>query len=398
MGLPFRRYAIMAYQSPRFTDLYTRSDFTHGIRIAAAPGRSCGVLRIMIFNQSNLDCSRLGGAMAAALVGALLTHTVCAETMPAVTSTWIVGGAGGWDYLALDPKTARLFISRGTRVDVLDTTSGKIIGSVANTNGVHGIAFAPNLNRGYTSNGKADSVTAFDLRSLTTIKEAPVSGHNPDAILYDPVGRHVFTFNGRSKDVSVLDADSLALVRTLQVPDKPEFAVTDGAGKIYVNIESEQGQIVVIDSSKLAVEATWQLPGCASPSGLALDNKHHRLFSVCADKVMAITDTVSGKQVGKIAVGEGPDAAAFDATHELVFSSNGEGTLTIVREETPDHYHVVRTLPTKRGARTMALDEINRKLYVVTSDFEPASAPTPDQPHPRVAPKPDTFTVLAIAY
>lgn len=336
--------------------------------------------------------------ISATLAGGFFREEARADAKASVVSTWTVGGAGGWDYLTLDPKSSRLFISRATRVDVLDTVSGKVVGSIANTNGVHGIALAPDLNRGYTSNGKGDSVTAFDLHSLSVIKEAPVGGHNPDAILYDPVGKHVFTFNGRSKDVTVLDADSLAVVRTLPVPDKPEFAVTDGAGKIYVNIESDAGQIVVIDSRKLAVEATWPLPGCASPSGLALDNKHHRLFSVCDGKVMAVTDALNGKQIAKVAIGEGPDAAAFDSTHGLAFSSNGEGTLTIVRQETPDRYRIDQTLVTKRGARTMALNETNRKAYLVTSDFDPAPAPSAEQPHPRATPKADTFTVLVVAY
>ncbi len=351
----------------------------------------------MIFNLSdNARC--IATAAAATLVGGIIFGTAYAQTKPAVVSQWTVGGEGGWDYLTLDSTGSRLFISRGTHIDVLDTSSGKSVGSIPNTSGVHGIALAPELNRGYSSNGKGDSVTAFDLHSLRFIQEAPVSGHNPDAILYDPVSKHLFTFNGRSKDVTVLDAESLAVLATLPVPDKPEFAVTDGAGKIYLNIESEPGQMVVIDSRKAAVTATWPLPGCNSPSGLALDNKHHRLFSVCDDKVMAVTDAVSGKQVAKVAVGAGPDAAAFDSSHELAFSSNGEGTLTIVREETPDRYHVEHTVPTKRGARTMALDEANRKVYLVTSDFEPAPAPTKEQPHPRAAPKAGTFTVLVIAY
>jgi DNA-binding beta-propeller fold protein YncE len=386
-----------AASSPINTDLYTRRAAPGGIKLVAAPGRFYGGLRVMIFNNSKA-AHGIAVAISATLAGGFIAGTANADAKASVVSTWNVGGAGGWDYLTLDPKTSRLFISRATRVDVLDVGSGKVIGSIANTNGVHGIALAPEFNRGYTSNGRADSVTSFDMKSLSVIKEAPVGGHNPDAILYEPVGKHVFTFNGRSKDVSVLDADSLALVSTLPVPDKPEFAVTDGAGKIYVNIESDVGQIVVINARKLAVEATWSLPGCASPSGLALDNKHHRLFSVCDGKVMAVTDAISGKQIAKVAIGEGPDAAAFDSTHGLAFSSNGEGSLTIVRQEAPDRYSVQQTLATKRGARTMALDEAGRKVYLVTSDFDPPPAPTTEQPHPRATPKADTFTVMVVAY
>jgi YVTN family beta-propeller protein len=313
-----------------------------------------------------------------------------------ITKQWPVGGAGGWDYLTLNDSGSRLFVSRGTHVDVIDTQTGKIAGSIANTNGVHGITLDEAGNRGYTSNGRADTVTAFDIKTLQTLKEAPVSGHNPDAIVYDPASKHVFTFNGRSKDVSVLDAADLKVIATLAVPDKPEFAVSDGEGQIFVNIESDQGQMVVIDTHKLAVKATWPLPGCASPSGLALDKAHHRLFSVCDGNVMAVTDALSGKQVAKVAIGEGPDAVAYDAKSARVFSSNGEGTLTVVSQESADRYGAPETITTRRGARTMALDSASGQVYLVTSNFGPAPAPTPEQPHPRPVPVADSFTVLVV--
>jgi YVTN family beta-propeller protein len=313
-----------------------------------------------------------------------------------VIQRWRMGGAGGWDYLTLDAAGDRLFVSRGNRVDVVDTRSGKIVGAIPNTNGVHGIALAEDLRRGYTSNGRADTVTMFDLGTLKTIKEAPTPGHNPDAILYEPSGKHVWTFNGRSKDVTVLDAGSLAVVRTLAVPDKPEFAVDDGEGRIFVNIESEAGQLVVLDSKQLTIRATWMLPGCASPTGLAIDRAHHRLFSVCGNKVMAVTDAVSGKQIATLTIGEGPDAAAYDARRGLVFSSNGEGTLSIFHQETPDRYRIAQSVTTQRGARTMALDSSNGKVYLVSADFDAPPAPTPEQPHPRPTPAPETFTVLAV--
>jgi YVTN family beta-propeller protein len=223
-----------------------------------------------------------------------------------------------------------------------------------------------------------------------------IAADNPDAILYEPVGRHIFTFNGKSKNVTVLDASSLAVVATLPVADKPEFAADDGKGHIYVNIESEAGQMAVIDSRKLSVERTFPLPGCASPSGLALDRLHHRLFSVCDGKTMAVTDAESGKQVARVKVGEGPDAAAYDQKRGLVFSSNGEGTLTVVRQESADRYSVQSTIPTQRGARTMALGEAKGRVYVVSADFGPPPAPTAENPHPRPVPIPDTFTVLVI--
>jgi DNA-binding beta-propeller fold protein YncE len=318
-----------------------------------------------------------------------------ASSVRKVVQRWNLGGSGGWDYLTLD-SAQRLFISRSTRVDVMNTQSGKIIGSIAGTQGVHGIALAENINRGYTSNGKADSVTVFELDSLKTIREVPVSGHNPDAIVFDPPTQRLFTFNGRSKDVTVFDSTSMSVIATLPVPDKPEFAVSDGEGRIFVNIESEHGQMVVIDSRKMTIAATWPLPGCASPSGLAIDKAHHRLFSVCDEKVMAITDAITGKQVSKITIGESPDAAAFDAQRGLVYSSNGEGTLTVVRQESADRYQVAASVETKRGARTMALDPSSGRIYLVTADFGAAPPATAEQPHPRPAQLPDTFTVLVV--
>jgi YVTN family beta-propeller protein len=279
---------------------------------------------------------------------------------------------------------------------VVDTGSGKVIGTIPNTLGVHGIALAEDLKRGYASNGKADSVTVFDLETLQVIREVKLAAHNPDAILYEPVGKHVFTFNGKSKDVTVLDASSLAVVATFAVPDKPEFAVDGGDGRIYVNIESEAGQVAVIDSRKLSIERIFPLPGCASPSGLAIDKAHHRLFSVCDGKTMAITDAASGRQVARVPIGEGPDAAAFDAKRGLAFSSNGDGTLTVVRQQSADAYAVQATVPTQRGARTMALDAAGGKIYLVSADFGPPPAATPEQPHPRPVPLPDSFTVLVV--
>jgi len=313
----------------------------------------------------------------------------------AVLQHWKLGGAGGWDYIAVDAK-GRLFISRSTRVDVVSVESGKLIGSIPDTEGVHGIAFAPGLNRGFTSNGRANSVTAFDLDTLKVIKEAKVSGRNPDAILYEPTGKHVFTFNGASKDVTVLDASSLAVIATIPVPDKPEFAALDGRGQIFVNIESDPGQMLVIDAQKLTVKSTWPLPGCNSPSGLALDGTHQRLFSVCDGKVMAVTDAVNGKQVALVPIGEHPDAAGYDQKRGLVYSSNGDGTLSVVRQDSADRYSVVQTLPTQRGARTMALDAATGKVYLVTSDFGPAPPATAEQPHPRPAMLPDSFVVLVV--
>lgn len=333
-------------------------------------------------------------------LGAGFTTAVIADAAAApnfeVLQHWKLGGAGGWDYLTADSAKQRLFISRATHVDVVSLESGKLIGSIPNTEGVHGIALAPALNRGFTSNGRANTVTVFDLDTLKVIQEAKVSGRNPDAILYEPSGKHVFTFNGASKDVTVLDASSLAVVATIPVPDKPEFAVQDGRGRIFVNIESDPGQMVVIDTQKLAVKSTWPLPGCNSPSGLAIDSAHRRLFSVCDGKVMAVTNAVSGKQAALVPIGEHPDAAGYNKKRGLAFSSNGEGTLSVVHEDSPDSYTVVQTLATQRGARTMALDEATGNVYLVTADFGPAPPATAEQPHPRPALIPDSFVVLVV--
>jgi len=313
-----------------------------------------------------------------------------------VLQRWKIGGEGSWDYLTFDPSSKHLFVSRSTRVDVLDTGSGKPLGSIRNTQGVHGIALARELNRGYTSNGRANTVTMFDLRTLKTLQEAKVSGRNPDSILYDPVSKNLFTFNGASKDVTVLDATTLAIVATIAVPDKPEFSVTDGRGRIYVNIESDPGQLFVIDSRTLKKQSLWPLPGCDSPSGLALDSIRHRLFSVCDNQVMAITDAVTGKQVARVTIGDGPDAAAYDAKRGMVYSSNGAGTLTVVHQDSADHYTVADTLPTQRSARTMALDPATGKIYLAAAEFGAPPAATPEQPHPRPTPVANSFVILTV--
>jgi len=314
-----------------------------------------------------------------------------------IAETWTLGGTGGWDYLTMDSPKERLFITRGDHVDVVSTSSGKIIGTIAGTAGVHGVALVPELKRGYTSNGKANSVTEFDYDTLAVIREVPVPGENPDAILYEPTSHRLFTFNGRSKDAVVLDANTLGVLGKIPVPDKPEFAVADGNGRIYLNIESEAGQMLAIDAAKMTVAATWALPGCSSPSGISMDRATGHVFSVCDGKVMVVTDSKTGKQVQKLSIGEGPDATAFDAKRGLAFSSNGEGTLSVVGTDKAGKYTVTQTLKTQRGARTMALDETTGRVYLVTADFGPTPAATAEQPRPRPAQIPGTFRVLVVA-
>jgi YVTN family beta-propeller protein len=297
----------------------------------------------------------------------------------------------------LDASGRRLFVTRDNRVDVIDTQSGALVGSIADTAGAHGVAFAPQLNRGYISNGRAASVTVFDLDTLQSLATAKTSGSNPDAIVFEPVGNHVLTFNGASSNASVLDATTLAEVATIALPDKPEFAVADGAGRVFVNIESEMGQLVVIDARTLTVISTWQLPGCTRPTGLALDRMHGRLFSVCRDKHLAVTDAVSGRSIASVAIGEHPDAAAFDAGLGLVFSSNGDGTLSVIQQDDDDHYRVLQTVPTQMSARTMALDPASHRIYLVAADFGPTPQTSAAEPRPRPPMLPNSFSVLVAA-
>jgi YVTN family beta-propeller protein len=282
----------------------------------------------------------------------------------AVQQRWDLGPASHWDYLAIDQQRKRLFVTRGDHVQVLDLASGKPVGEISRTDGVHGVAFAPDLKLGFTSNGRAGSVTVFDLDTLQVKGEWKVAGANPDAILYDPATRKLYTFNGKSGDVSVFDAASGKPLATIPVGGKPEFAVTDGK-RIYVNIE-DKAEIVAIDAGADRVLAHWPLAGCEEPSGLALDSAHARLFSVCANRTMMVTDAAGGKQVARITIGEHPDAAVYDAASATVFSSNGEGTLSVVRQLDADHYAPAVAVPTLKGARTMAYDGASRRAFLPT--------------------------------
>ncbi len=277
-----------------------------------------------------------------------------------------LGGEGGWDYLTVDSSANRLYISRGTHVVVVDTVTDKIVGEISDTPGVHGIALAPRLNRGFTSNGKANTAYIFDLDSLEVIGRVK-TGENPDAILYDPDSRRVFTFNGRSKDATVFDACSGKVLATVPLGGKPEYAVTDGKGKVFVNIE-DRNEVAELDSRKMAVVRRYPLSPCVDPTGLAIDTAHHRLFSGCRNRKMAVLDTASGKVIAAVPIGEGVDGTAYDPESGLVFSSNGEGTLTVVSEPAPGEFET-ETVFTQEGARTMALDSKTRKIYLPTAEF-----------------------------
>jgi 6-phosphogluconolactonase (cycloisomerase 2 family) len=238
-------------------------------------------------------------------------------------------------------------------------------------------------------------VTAFEIDTLHVIQESPVAGKKPDAILYEPRLQHVFTANGATNDIDVLDPMTLQVLASIMLPGPPEFMATDAAGTVFVNIETEAAKIVAIDAKSLKIKATWAVPGCSNPTGLAIDAANHRLFSVCENQVMAVTDSVSGKQVARVTIGDGPDAAVFDRDLGFVFSSNGaDGTLTVIHQETPDQYRVIATVQTQKSARTMALDPATHRIFLSAARLGGTPPPTPDQPHPRPAIVPDTFVIL----
>lgn len=309
-----------------------------------------------------------------------------------VINTYKLGGEGGWDYLTTDASARRLYISRGTRVVVIDEDSGKSVGEIADTPGVHGIALAPDLGRGFVSNGREGTVSIFDPGTLKTSSKVKV-GDNPDAILYDPATKRVFAFNGRSHDATALDAAKGTVLGTIKLGGKPEFAASDGKGEVFVNIE-DTSELVAIDPSKLEVKARWPLAPCTEPSGLALDRKNRRLFVGCDNKMMAVVNADNGKVLATLAIGEGVDATAFDDETGLAFASCGEGVLTVVHEDSPDKFSVVESVPTQAGARTMALDSKTHHVFTVTAKFGEPPAATADNPHPRRTILPDSFVVL----
>jgi zinc D-Ala-D-Ala dipeptidase len=313
-----------------------------------------------------------------------------------VTDRFAVGEAGGWDYLAVDADTHRLFVSRADRVMVLDTRDGKLLGTIPDTAGVHSVVLVPALGRGFTSNGRANTITEFNLADLKTVRTIAIDAQNPDAMLYDAFSGHLFTFNGRSHDATIVDAKGGKTIATIVLGGKPEFAVSDGHGKVYVNIE-DTAEMKRIDTRANTVDATWKLDNCTDPTGLAIDSAHARLFSVCQNGRMAVTDARTGKAVAGVAIGAGPDAATFDAARGLVFSSNGEdGTLTVIEQESPDTYRVLANVPTQKSARTMALDEKGHRIYLVAAEFDPAPPATEQQPHPRPSVRAGTFTFIAV--
>jgi YVTN family beta-propeller protein len=304
-----------------------------------------------------------------------------------------IGGEGGWDYVTADSEGRRIYVSHATKVVVADLDSGKIVGEIADTQGVHGIAISAKLNRGFTSNGRTDDVTIFNLKTLAPIDRVK-TGQNPDAIIVEPHTGRVFTFNGRSKDATVIDPVTGKVLATIPLAGKPEFPTVNGKGRIWVNIEDTH-QITEIDAAAMKVTRSFTLDGCEDPSGMAIDPKAMHLFSVCGNKVMAISDAKAGKLIATVAIGEGADGAGFDPGSGLAFSSNGEGTLTVVSEK--GGKFEVATVATERGARTMAIDTRTHKIYMPTADFAPAAAASGDKKPGRPRPVPGSFRLVIIA-
>lgn len=300
-------------------------------------------------------------------------------------------GEGFWDYITVDEQNGRIYQSHNSMAQVVDLKTGQVVGTIPDTKGIHGVAIANDLNKGFTSNGRDTSVTVFDLRTLAIITKIKVTGENPDAILYDAFSKRIFTGNGRSKSFTVIDAVKNTVAGTIQLKGKPEAIVTDGKGKIYVNIE-DAGLIEMVDANTLKVEASWPVSPGEEPTGLALDNQNHRLFSVCGNKLMMVIDAVSGKVITSLPIGDGCDGAAFDPQYKRVYASNGEGTLTVVQVENANSFRVMETVHTQRGARTIALDKTTHHIYLPTAEFEA----TPAGSNQRPAIKPNTFTILDI--
>ena len=332
---------------------------------------------------------------AAALLSATLAAPalLIAQQPYHVIDQWKIGGDGGWDYLNIDAPAHRLYITRGARVDVVDTQTGKLAGTIAGFHGAHGVVFDTAGKLGYVSDGGGNAVVVFDRATLATVATIP-AGTNPDGILFEPFTQTVWAFNGRSKDATVIDAATQKVVATIALPGKPEFPVADGKGTVYVNIE-DKNEIVRLDAKTKTTTATWPLAGCESPSGQAIDVAGGRLFSVCDGKKMAVTDANTGKSLATPAIGDGPDAAGYSAKFHLAYSSNGEGTLSVV-DTAAKGYPTIETLPTQKSARTMIYDAASDRIYTVAAEFGPKPAPTAENPRPRAAVVPGSFTVLVV--
>ncbi|HVU96248.1 MAG TPA: hypothetical protein VHE34_13550 [Puia sp.] len=303
-----------------------------------------------------------------------------------VSKTFKIGSPGGWDYIAVGPN-GKLYVSHGTQVNILDAKTGDSVGVIPNTTGVHGIAFVESLGKGYTSNGRLNNVTVFDLKTAAVLGQI-ATGQNPDAILYDPFSKTIITCNGRSHDLTVIDPAKGTVTATIALDGKPETAVSDNAGRIYVNIE-DKNKITVVDIRENKVVTSWPL-GAEGPTGLEIDRKTKRLFAGC-DKQLVVMDATNGNVVTKLPIGDGCDGVGYDESKGLIFASCGEGKLTVIRQSSAAAYNVAENVPTKRSARTIAVDGHTHRVYLPFADTEPGAAGE----RPKVIP--GTFGVLVVS-
>jgi YVTN family beta-propeller protein len=307
-----------------------------------------------------------------------------------ILKTFHIASAGGWDYIAVGPGNNRLYVSHGTQVNILDKTTGDSIGVIENTTGVHGIAFDKSLNKGFTSNGRLNTVTVFDLKTNAVIAQIP-TGQNPDAIMYEPFSKKIITCNGRSKNLSIIDPVMNKTIDSVDVGGKPETAVSNDAGKLFVNVE-DKNEIVVVDLKTFKVEAHWPIGPGEEPTGLVIDKKTNRLFAGCGNKFLIAVNAATGAVVGSFPIGDGCDGVGFDMDTKNIFTSNGEGTMSVFHEASADKIEAVATVTTKRGARTITVDNQTHLIYMPTADFEPQANPA--QGRPRMIP--GTFQVLVV--
>ncbi len=326
----------------------------------------------------------------------LMTVIIKAQNNYSIINRFHVDGDGGWDYLASDDESGRLFVSHGNVVQVISENTGNTIGTIDGLNGVHGIALAPEFNKAFITSGRDSIIMIVDMSTYTIIEKVKSTGANPDAVMYDPFSIKVFAFNARSSNATVIDASTNNIVKTISLSGSPEFSVSDGNGNIYVNIE-DKSEVCLINASSLEVDRTWPLKPGEEPSGLALDNLTHRLFAVCDNKLMVILNANDGKIISTVKIGEHVDGVAFDPELKRAYSSNGDGTLTIVQEKDENNFEVLKNIPTQKGARTICINRKTHHVYLSVAELGEAPPKTTANPHPRPVVKKGTFTVLDVA-
>jgi len=309
-----------------------------------------------------------------------------------IVKTFPIASSGGWDYIAVSPVTDNIYVSHGTQVNILNKTTGDSTGVILNTGGVHGIAFAPEFKKGFTSNGKMNTVTVFDIQTNAVLDQIK-TGENPDAIMYDPYSKKILVCDGRSKALTVIDPATNTVISTLDLGGKPETPVSDEAGRIYINIE-DKNEIAVVSTKTWTVENRWKTGKGESPSGLAIDTKTKRLYAGCDNKLLVVMNAENGKIVKELPIGDGCDGVAFDPGNKMVYSSNGEGTLTVIKEKSANDYEVLEQAPTQKGARTIAVDTKTHLVYLPTADFVPVTGT--EAPHQKRGTIPGTFRILVV--